>query len=131
MKKMILMTLACFCASIVLAQDDKDAELKYFLLIGTPEPAVLQAALDNPADFGEAAKKELESLGGELLGYFFAMEHAKNYALMALPGSEDMAALVYQRMATGAMKNIEVVELIPSDRMVEVFKQGQEIATKP
>ena len=71
MKKMILMTLACFCASIVLAQDDKDVELKYFLLIGTPEPAVLQAALDNPADFGEAAKKELESLGGELLGYFF------------------------------------------------------------
>lgn len=109
----------------------QEKPLKHFLLIGTPKPETVAKILEHPMDLGEPARIELEGMGGMLIGYYFAADHSKNYALLALPGSRDMAAIVYQRMATGAMENIEVIELIPSDEMIAVFKKASKLNNKP
>lgn len=127
MKRFVLIILLIIPTSYAFSGDKNTSDLKYYMLIGTPEPTVLQGAISNPADFGVPAAAELESVGGKLIGYYFAMEHAKNYAILALPDSSDMAAFVYQRMSTGAMKDIEVVELIPSDRMIEIFRKADSL----
>lgn len=59
---------------------------KVLILIGTAEPAVLHAALANRVDFGALAQEELKSLDGELVEYYFAIEHIKSYTIFSLPG---------------------------------------------
>lgn len=133
MKKFLFAVFTCLlisngvAADILAGQEKSSLKLKYFLLSGTPEHKVFKAALAKPIDYAPAARKTIEELNGKLVSYYFEVGLARMYAIIALPDSRDMTALVYQRMSTGLMRDVEVVEIIPSENMVDIFKRANRI----
>lgn len=125
MKKLLLpltLLLAVF-SHVSFAEDN----LKYFMVLGKLKPEVAKMLVDNPADPTEGARKSIESIpGAKLIDYYLEAGTAQNIAIIALPNTEYAAALVYQRMSTGHLVDMQVREIIPSAK----FKAVMEIAKK-
>ena len=118
------------------AQEPKDEakaqkSLKYFIVKGTPKPEVVKSMVDNPVDLTPGAEALVSGIpGAKLVGYYLVVGKAQNYAIIAVPDSTDAAAITYQRMATGALDDMEVIEVIPSADFVPVLKKAKSLNEK-
>ena len=112
-------------SNAAIAVDNQAESSKHFLLIGVPDSAALSAIVNKPTDLAINYASELESIGGELVSYYFAAGKALMYAIIKFPDSSKAAAHLYQRMSLGIMKNVEIIEIIPSDEMIDVLKDAQ------
>jgi len=122
MKKLLLFTFVItFFTNPAFAKDN----LKYFMVLGKLKPEIAKTLVQNPADPTESAKKSIESIpGARLIDYYLEAGTAQNVAIIALPDTGYASALVYQRMSTGALIDIQVREIIPAAK----FKAVMELA---
>lgn len=99
------------------------SQMKYFLMIGTPNDAAWKAVIEAEADMAEPARKSIEAMGGKLISYWIAVGEAKNYGIVAFPDSKQIAKIVYMRTMQGVMKDIQFVEIMPTGEAAGFFKE--------
>lgn len=118
--------IVCFIFSTQSIAEQK--KLKYFMVQGKVTPAVAKMLVQNPADPTAGAKKTIESIkGAKLISYYLEAGTAQNIAIIAVPDTEIAAALVYQRMSTGALLDITVREIIPAKHVKSMLETAKEI----
>ena len=114
-------------ATTTQAQDGPTEGQKYYLMIAQPSDAAWKGVIEAGGDMAEPAGKALEAMGGKLHSYYIGVGEAKNYGVVSFPSSTDIAKIVYLRTVQGLMKNIQFIEIMPSDQAVELFKQVNEL----
>jgi uncharacterized protein with GYD domain len=63
----------------------------------------------------EAVEKAIESVGGQLEGFYFAFGHRDVYVLADFPDNQSAAAMALTVNATGAVATRTIVLLTPED----------------
>ena len=106
----------------------QDEGLRYFVIMATPSAELWDALVSNPANTVPAARKFLESIeGAKLIDYYLLAGKPKNLAIVALPDSRDASAILYQRMATQLVDEIEIFEVIPGDEFGKVLAAAKKL----
>ena len=109
-------------AETVTHEDD----LKYFVLMAKPDPAVWDRLVTDPEDPEVAAREFIESIpGAKLLAYFIAANEPLSISILALPKSRDASALIYQRVATQLIEHIEIIEVLKGAEFVKVLESAK------
>jgi uncharacterized protein with GYD domain len=75
----------------------------------------MKALLDQPQDRSAAAREVAESLGGKLLGFWFAFGAFDGVFLMEAPDNASAAALAMAVGARGALSEVETTVLLDMD----------------
>lgn len=105
-----------------------DDGLKYFVVQGKPKPEVIKMMVENPADPWAGAEKLVASIeGAKLIDYYLYAGGAQNMAIIAVPDTKYAAAIVYQRMGTNLMEDMDVKEIIPSRKVKEMLQIANEM----
>lgn len=112
-------------ASTALAEGKGEPD-KYYLFIGKMDQPAIEWFLNNPTDTFPGFAKETEQLGGKLHSYYWSIKDATMYAIVSYPSHIEAAAQRYQRAATlGIAKDVELIEILTSEQMIEVFARAK------
>ena len=104
---------------------DED-DLKYFVLMARPDPAVWDGLVTDPQDPEAAARVFIEGIpGAKLVAYFIAAHEPLSISIVALPDTRDASALIYQRIATQLIEEIEIIEVLKGDEFAEVLESAR------
>ena len=121
----LTISIACImglCFSTQAQNTNTTDNMKYYLMIAQPSDAAWKGVIEAGGDMAEPAGKAIEAMGGKLHSYYIGVNEAKNYGVVSFPSSLDIAKIVYLRTAQGVMKDIEFVEVLPSDMAVGIFE---------
>lgn len=116
-KLLIAISMTLLTISSSLAEEASDG-LRYFVIMAKPSGAVWKSLMDSDIDPEENARKFVEEHieGAKLVDYYLLAGKPMNLAIVAVPNSRDISALLYQRMATQLVDEIEIFEVIPGDQ---------------
>jgi uncharacterized protein with GYD domain len=90
----------------------------------------VRALVDEPQDRSAAARQVAESLGGELLGFWFAFGEYDGAFLMEAPDNASAAALAMAVGASGAVK-IETTVLMDMDEAQDAMRKAAAATYRP
>ena len=104
---------------------DRD-DLRHFVLMARPDPAVWDRLVTDPQDPVADARAFIEGIpGAKLVAYFIAAHEPLSISIVALPDTRDASALIYQRIATQLIEDIEIIEVLKGDEFVEVLESAR------
>ena len=99
-----------------------EQNLKYYVVEAKPRPEIFKLLVKNPADPAVAASRFIKNIkGAKLIDYYMKVGTPYNMAIIAVPDSIDAATILYQRMATELVEDIEIYEVIRGDQFVKVL----------
>ncbi len=81
----------------------------------------------NPEDRRVAAKKYIESVGGKLHGFWYALGEYDGYNLWEAPDNASMAAVAIAISGGGALSKFETTVLLSVEETIEALKRVQEV----
>ena len=81
----------------------------------------------NPEDRREAARTYIESVGGELHGFWYAFGEYDGYNLWEAPDNVSMAAVALAIGSGGALSKIETISLLTVEETLEALGRAQSI----
>ena len=84
----------------------------------------MRALIDEPQDRSAAAREVAESLGGKLLGFWFAFGEFDGVFLMEAPDNASAAALAMAVGAGGALSEIETTVLLDMDEAQDAMRKA-------
>jgi uncharacterized protein with GYD domain len=84
----------------------------------------IKAMVDQPQDRGKAAAEVAESLGGKLIGFWFALGEYDGAYLMEAPDNATAAALAMRIAGSGAISNVETTVLLDMDEAQEAMRKA-------
>jgi uncharacterized protein with GYD domain len=84
----------------------------------------VRAMLDNPQDRAQAAREVAESLGGKLLGFWFAFGEYDGVFIAEVPDNTTAAALSMVVGGSGALSKFETTVLIGMDEAQEAMRKA-------
>jgi uncharacterized protein with GYD domain len=90
----------------------------------------MRALIDEPQDRSAAAREVAESLGGKLLGFWFAFGKFDGVFLMDAPDNASAAALAMAVGAGGAV-SIETTVLLDMDEAQEAMRKAGAATYRP
>jgi uncharacterized protein with GYD domain len=85
----------------------------------------------NPEDRREAAKTYIESVGGELHGFWYAFGSHDAYNLWEAPDNVSMAAVALAISAGGALSSFETAVLLSVDETLDALKKASQVQYRP
>src|SRR5215208_8030109 len=91
----------------------------------------MRALLDQPQDRSAAAREAAESLGGKLLGFWYAFGEFDGVFLMEAPDNASAAAVAMAVGASGALSEIETTVLLDMDEAQEAMRKAAAAAYRP
>ena len=91
----------------------------------------MKALLDQPQDRSAAAREVAESLGGKLLGFWFAFGAFDGVFLMEAPDNASAAALAMAVGAGGALSEIETTVLLDMDEAQDAMRKAAAATYRP
>jgi uncharacterized protein with GYD domain len=91
----------------------------------------MRALLDQPQDRSAAAREVAESLGGKLLGFWFAFGEFDGVFLMEAPDNASAAALAMAVGAGGALSEIETTVLLDMDEAQDAMRKAAAAPYRP
>jgi uncharacterized protein with GYD domain len=91
----------------------------------------MKALLDQPADRSAAAREVAESLGGKLLGFWFAFGEFDGVFLMEAPDNASAAALAMAVGASGALSEVETTVLLDMDEAQDAMRKAAAATYRP
>jgi uncharacterized protein with GYD domain len=94
-------------------------------------PQTWARLIGNPEDRREAAKLYIESVGGELHGFWYAFGAHDGYTLWEAPNNVSMAAVALAIGAGGALDSLETTVLLTVDETMDAMRVAQQIQYKP
>lgn len=95
----------------------------------TPETWARLAA--NPEDRREAARSYIESVGGKLHGFWYALGEYDGYNLWEAPDNVSMAAVAVAISAGGALSRCETTVLLTVEETMEALGRAGTIKYRP
>jgi uncharacterized protein with GYD domain len=90
----------------------------------------IKAMVSNPQDRSAAAREVVESLGGKLLGFWFAFGEHDGAFLAEAPDNATAAALAMAGGATGAV-DVETTVLLDMDEAQEAMRKAAAATYRP
>ena len=84
----------------------------------------VRALMENPQDRSEAAREVVESLGGKLLGFWFAFGEFDGVYVVELPDNAAAASLAMIIGGSGAMANVETTTLIGMEEAQDAMRKA-------
>ena len=91
----------------------------------------LKALLDQPQDRSAAAREVAESLGGKLLGFWYAFGEFDAVFLMEAPDNASAAALAMAVGAGGALSKLETTVLLDMDEAQDAMRKAAAATYRP
>jgi uncharacterized protein with GYD domain len=91
----------------------------------------LKALLDQPQDRSTAAREVAESLGGKLLGFWYAFGEFDGVFLMEAPDNASAAALAIAVGAGGALSELETTVLLDMDEAQDAMRKAAAATYRP
>jgi uncharacterized protein with GYD domain len=91
----------------------------------------MHAMVSNPQDRSEAAREVVESLGGKLLGFWFALGDFDGAFLIEAPDNRSAAALAMAVGGAGAVADIETTVLLDMSEAQEAMRMAARATYRP
>ena len=79
----------------------------------------------NPEDRRKAAQEYIESVGGNLHGFWYAFGAHDGYTLWEAPDNVSMAAVAVAIGSGGALSSLETTVLLTVDETLDALKKAQ------
>jgi uncharacterized protein with GYD domain len=94
-------------------------------------PETWARLIGNPEDRRKAAQAYIESVGGKLVGFWYAFGEHDGYTLWDAPDSVSMAAVALAIGSGGALSSIETTVLLTVDETIAALEKAEQIQYKP
>ena len=91
----------------------------------------MKALLNQPEDRSAAAREVAESLGGKLLGFWYAFGEFDGVFLMEAPDNASAAALAMAVGAGGALSQVETTVLLDMDEAQDAMRKAAAATYRP
>ena len=91
----------------------------------------MKALLNQPQDRSAAARELAESLGGKLLGFWYAFGEFDGVFLMEAPDNASAAALAMAVGANGALSDVETTVLLDMDEAQDAMRKAATATYRP
>jgi uncharacterized protein with GYD domain len=91
----------------------------------------VRALMDNPQDRSEAVRETVESLGGKLLGYWFAFGEFDGVLILEAPDNATAVAVAMTAGASGALASVQTTPLIGMDEAQEAMRKAAGATYRP
>jgi len=85
----------------------------------------------NPEDRREAARTYIESVGGELHGFWYAFGSHDGFTLWEAPDNVSMAAVAVALAGGGAISSLETTVLLTVDEAMEAIRKAEQVRYRP
>jgi uncharacterized protein with GYD domain len=94
-------------------------------------PETWARLMKKPEDRRDAARSYIESVGGKLHGFWYALGEYDGYSLWEAPDSVSMAAVAIAISGGGALSKFETTPLLTVDETLDALGRAREIAYRP
>ena len=91
----------------------------------------VKGLLKEPQDRSVAARDMAESLGGKLLGFWYAFGEFDGVYLMEAPDNASAAAVAMTVGASGAIANVETTVLLDMDEAQDAMRKAATATYRP
>jgi len=91
----------------------------------------IKALMSQPQDRSVAAQEVAESLGGKLLGFWYAFGEFDGVFLMEAPDNASAAALAMATGGGGALSNVETTVLLDMDEAQDAMRKAAAATYRP
>ena len=91
----------------------------------------MKALLNQPQDRSAAARELAESVGGKLLGFWYAFGEFDGVFLMEAPDNASAAALAMAVGADGALSEVETTVLLDMDEAQDAMRKAATATYRP
>ena len=91
-------------------------------------PETWARLIQNPEDRRKAAAKYIESVGGKLHGFWYALGENDGWNLWEAPDNVSMAAVALAISAGGALSSIETTALLSVEELLEALGKAKTIS---
>jgi uncharacterized protein with GYD domain len=91
----------------------------------------VRAMVRNPHDREAAAREAVESLGGKLLGFWFAFGEFDGVFVAEAPDNATMAAVAMAVGGTGALSSFETTVLLGMDEAEDAMRKAGSAGYRP
>jgi uncharacterized protein with GYD domain len=90
-------------------------------------PEAWAKMIENPEDRRKAASEYIESVGGKLLGFWYAFGEQDGYNLWEAPDNVSMASVAIALSAGGALKSCETTPLLTVEDTLEALRKARDV----
>jgi uncharacterized protein with GYD domain len=94
-------------------------------------PETWSRMIANPEDRRKAAQTYIESVGGKLLGFWYAFGAHDGYTLWEAPDNVSMAAVALAIGAGGALSSIDTAVLLTVDETLDALRKAGQVRYRP
>ena len=94
-------------------------------------PETWARLIDNPEDRRKAGREYIESVGGQLHGFWYAFGEHDAYALWEAPDNTAMAAVALAIGAGGALSSLETTVLMSVDETLDALQRAGQVQYRP
>jgi len=91
----------------------------------------MKALVDRPQDRSVASREVAETLGGKLLGFWYAFGEFDGVYLMEAPDNASAAAVAMAVGASGALSEVETTVLLDMDEAQDAMRKAAAAAYQP
>ena len=91
----------------------------------------IRALVNDPSDRSAAAREVAESLGGKVVGFWFAFGEYDGVFLMEAPDNASAAALAMAVGGSGALSTIETTVLLDMEEAQEAMRKAAAATYRP
>jgi len=90
-------------------------------------PETWARLIGNPEDRQDAARSYIESVGGELHGFWYTFGPHDAYTLWEAPDNVSMAAVALAITGGGALSSLETTVLLTVDETLDALRRAHEV----
>jgi uncharacterized protein with GYD domain len=94
-------------------------------------PETWARLIGNPEDRREAARTYIESVGGNLHGFWYAFGTDDGYTLWEAPDNVSMAAVALAITGGGALGSLETIVLLTVEETMDALRRAQQVQYRP
>ena len=94
-------------------------------------PEAWARLIGNPEDRREAARSYIESVGGQLHGFWYAFGPHDGYAIWEAPDNVSMAAVALAISGGGAVSALETTVLMTVDETMNALRRAAQVEYRP
>jgi uncharacterized protein with GYD domain len=102
-----------------------------YLSRATYAPETWANLIERPEDRREAARREVEAVGGTLHGMWYAFGAHDLYVLREVPDDVAMAAIAIKVAASGAVRGLDTIPLLTVEDTLVALDRARDVTYRP